>query len=107
MSEAMSTPFWIGPILGGVALASMSAGSSYFVEKETPNIKTLMRDFILGAVIMMLIAQILPESVAKLVIMITSIFSFNSVMKGGSSELISTDIPLTEDVEVRVGVPKF
>ena len=102
MSEA--APVWLAPLLGGCALTAMSASSSYFMKEEAPNVKTISRDFILGAILVLFIMQLVPESVAKLMMIVMSVASFKmtSVKVGGGDIIEASD-----DVEVRVGVPRF
>ena len=102
MSE--SVPVWLAPLLGGCTLTAMSATSSYFMKEEAPSAKTVGRDFILGAILVLLIMQIVPESVSKLMTVVMSVASFKmaSIKMGGGSEPAPS-----EEVEVRVGVPTF
>ena len=114
---------WIGPVLGGVALSIVSTVGNYVVEKKAPQPKAVVRDFILGAILMLLITQILPESTNRLVASILTITAVGKQMAqvGGATLLESvadstTPIPTTlvatppssaEEYEVRVGVPRF
>ncbi len=95
-----------GMILGGVLIMSLSAGSSLFVEKQKPSPKALARDFIVGAVLVALIMQLLPESSEMILgslaaIIPTSLPSLPSI-GGGTGGSAATD-----DMEVQVGVPRF
>ena len=124
MSETPS--MWIGPVLGGVALSIVSTVGNYVVEKKAPQAKAVVRDFILGAILMLLITQILPESTNRLVASILTITPVGThmVQAGGASLLesvadsttpnLSTAVVAapsssssTEEYEVRVGVPRF
>ena len=119
-------PVWIAPILGGITLCAMSSASTYYVEKEVPKAKALARDFLLGAILVLCIMQILPESVANGVAMLlsfTSVFSMKSMIGGGTTNELNTIVqaPIvsppqvyvpdftgsSDDTEVRVGVPRF
>jgi hypothetical protein len=103
-------PSWLAPVLGGVALTAISSSSNYYVSKETPTVKTVGRDFILGAVIVLLIMQLVPESVAKLMTLIISVTSIQLstglTTKGGGAPLLLDPSP-SDEMEVRVGVPRF
>ena len=57
----------VGALLGGTSMSLLSAVGTYAVEKTKPTTKTLSRDFILGAVLLLLILQLLPESTGKLI----------------------------------------
>ena len=86
-------------IIGGVAISAIGAASTKFVEEKAPTIKTLGRDFIIGAVMVAMIIQLLPESSTSLIQFILGLAPltlFNSVQKVVESE-----------EEVKVGVPRF
>lgn len=115
-------PVWIAPFFGGIILTIMSGASSYYVEKQMPKAKAVARDFILGAVLVLCIMQILPESVSKSVAMLLSLSSLFNAKNGilSSQAVVNTldtiqapklSVPDftggTEDVDVRVGVPRF
>jgi hypothetical protein len=92
-----------GMILGGVLIMSLSAGSSLFVEKQKPSPKALARDFIVGAVLVALIMQLLPESsdmiLGSLAAIIPTSLPSLPAMTGGAAA--------ADDMEVKVGVPGF
>ena len=88
-----------GMIMGGVVISSLGAGSTYFLEEKNPNIKSVGRDFIIGAIMVMMILQLLPESSTFLIDYILSLvplFLIKTVQTGGEA-----------DMEVKVGVPRF
>jgi hypothetical protein len=98
----------------------MSAVSSYFMKEEAPTVKTLSRDFILGSILVLFIMQILPDSVTKLMTLLMSLFVFKSSASGGGNIIgdiataigdtattLSTVSSTSNEVEVRVGVPRF
>lgn len=92
-------PLATGMIIGGVAISAIGAASTKFVEEKAPTIKTLGRDFIIGAVMVAMIIQLLPESSTSLIQFILGLAPltlFNSVQKVVESE-----------EEVKVGVPRF
>ncbi len=93
-----------GMILGGILIMSLSAGSTFFVEKQKPSPKALARDFIVGAVLVALIIQLLPESSeavlgALAAVIPTTLPSLPSISGGAGGAI--------EDMEVQVGVPRF
>ena len=108
MSET-SPPMWIGPILGGLSLATLSAGSVYYMDNKLPETKILARDFVLGAVLFLIIMQILPESTSQLIQFACGLVTFRMPtlpkMSGGA-ETTSPELILA-DPEVKVGVPNF
>jgi hypothetical protein len=119
--SSLKTPVWIAPLFGGVALTTMSSVSTYYVEKELPKLKSVARDFILGAVLVLCIMQVLPESVSSSVATLISFMSVfnaktltdttavvNQVVESVSAPTVfAPDFTGSDDTEVRVGVPKF
>jgi len=113
-------PVWIAPVFGGIALCIMSTASTYYVDKELPKGKSIARDFILGAILVLCIMQILPESVANGVAMLlsfSSVFTMKN-MVGGAPTTNETIVSVpavfapdftggSDETEVRVGVPRF
>jgi len=99
----------------------MSSVSTYYVEKELPKIKSVARDFILGAVLVLCIMQVLPESVSNSVATLLSFMSvFNAKTLTDTTAVVnkvveSVSVPAvfapdftgSDDTEVRVGVPRF
>jgi len=119
--SSLKTPVWIAPLFGGVALTTMSSVSTYYVEKELPKLKSVARDFILGAILVLCIMQVLPESVSNSVALLISFMpAFNAKTVIDTSTVVnqvveSVSVPTVfapdftgaDDTEVRVGVPKF
>jgi hypothetical protein len=66
------------------------------------NGKTIGRDVILGIFLFFILFQLLPESTTML---ITAIISFVSVNK--DTIIAELPPPVSDDMEVRVGIPKF
>jgi predicted exporter len=88
----------IGILLGGTLISSLGAGTTYYVEEKRPSTKSVLRDFIIGAVLTLLVFQLLPESSTAA---ITTLGTLLPAMSGGFLTAAN------EDVEVKVGVPKF
>lgn len=86
-----------GMIIGGVLISSLGAGSTYFLEEKKPTVKSLGRDFIIGAIMVMMILQLLPESASFI---IEYIISFVPLSLKAATEVV-------DDMEVKVGVPRF
>ncbi len=120
MSEAMggSSNVIAGALLGGTTMSVLSAAGTYALEKKKPTTKTMARDFILGAVLLLLILQLLPESTGKLIGMITSLVSVPAAATAVSAVSVVSDAAaavvenvvgsgVTDDIEVKVGVPRF
>ena len=88
----------VGILFGGALISSLGAISSYSVEKKQPTMKSVMRDFIIGSVLFLLIMQLLPESSTALLTYLTSFIPFN---------FISSTILQKEELEIQVGMPQF
>ena len=85
----------VGILFGGILISSLGAISTYNFEKKQPTTKSLIRDFIIGSILFVLVMQILPESSTSLITALTSFVT-------------SSVIPVSmDDIEIQVGVPKF
>lgn len=93
-----------GMVLGGVVISSLGAGTLYFLEESQPSVKTVARDFIIGALMMMMILQLLPESSEYMIGLVMSLAPL-SVFSTTSSPVIQAGGE--PEMEVKVGVPKF
>jgi hypothetical protein len=99
-------PLVSGMILGGVLISAIGAGSSLFVEEKRPSAKSLSRDFIIGATMVALIMQILPESSTSTIQFLLGILPLTLFsQKGGAGG--GGDVAVSDDLEVKVGVPGF
>ena len=101
MSEINSSVYLLGAGLGGAALATTSAVGMWFLEKKKPTGKTVGRDFILGAILVVLLLQVVPESTTTL---LSGLLAFVPM---SSSAIMDVTVPAVDEVEVRVGVPRF
>lgn len=89
-------------ILGGVVISSLGAATTHFMEEKEPTVKTVARDFIIGAIMMLMILQLLPESSEYMLGVVMSLvplslFTKAAPQSGGDSS----------EMEVKVGVPNF
>jgi hypothetical protein len=103
-SETPSYIYWVGGGLGAITLASVSAVIMWFAEKKIPTIKTIGRDFILGAILFFLLLQLLPESTMTLV---TSILALTEATVPQANSIVDSVSSVVDDIELRVGVPNF
>jgi len=85
--------YLVGILFGGFLISSLGALSTYNLENKKPTTKSLIRDFIIGSIIFVLIMQLLPESSTSLISTLTS--------------YIPTSVTPSDDIEIHVGVPKF
>jgi hypothetical protein len=91
-------------VLGGVVISSLGAGTLYFLEESQPSVKTVARDFIIGALMMMMILQLLPESSEYMISMVLSLAPLSLFSTAGHAVTQAGGEP---EMEVKVGVPKF
>ncbi len=87
----------MGMVFGGSVISALGASSTYFMEKQKPKLKTILRDFIIGAVLVMMLLQVMPETT-------TSMFQGVSSVISSLPEVSSSSLP---DLEIQTGVPKF
>ena len=74
-------------LLGGTVVSALGGVAEYMKEKEFPSYKSLLRDFLVGAILVLFLLQVVPESMASLVnsLPLLSIPSLGS-MTGGIIE---------------------
>jgi len=111
-ARSMSQSYlWSGVILGGVVISAIGSASTLFVEKKNPSVKSVVRDFLIGAALVGCIIQLLPESSSSLFSALFSILpsgaALSSLVGGGSSTEDGVQGSSGEEQEVKVGVPKF
>ena len=63
----MNATYVYGMLLGGTVVSALGGAAEYWKEKEMPSIKALVRDFLVGAVLVLFLLQIVPESMTSLV----------------------------------------
>lgn len=109
------TPLMAGMALGGVVISALGAATAYYTEKKMPSRKGVMRDFIIGAVMVAMIMQLLPESSTSLVQSFVGMMPAAPALASMLPPLLSSagagDVAgaaaVTEDLEVQVGPPRF
>ena len=97
------TPLVTGMILGGVVISALGAASTHFVEEKKPTVKSLGRDFIIGSIMVAMIMQLLPESTTSIVEFLIALAPLTLFTPGKTTE----SVEIKEEMEVKVGVPKF
>ncbi len=116
MSDVSTAPpYLMGAVLGGTAMSVISASGTYIMEKVRPTAKSLARDFILGAILLSLIMQVLPDSTTRFVgwflSLVPAVASVSSTLEAptGLTSLLPAVTPTlaSDEVEVKVGVPRF
>ncbi len=101
MSEATtSNGMLTGMIFGGAVISALGAGSVYMMEKQKPKLKTILRDFIIGAVLVMMLLQIMPDTAGSI---LDGVSNAVSSLPSVSSSITSA----ASDFEIQTGIPKF
>jgi hypothetical protein len=96
-TPSSSNGMLVGMLFGGSVISALGASSTYFMEKQKPKLKTILRDFIIGAVLVMMLLQVMPETT-------TSVFQGVSNVISSLPEVSSSSL---SDLEIQTGVPKF
>lgn len=55
----------LGIVAGGSLIATLGGVAEYMREKELPSYKSILRDFLIGAVLVVFLLQIMPDSMAN------------------------------------------
>ena len=95
-----SSTLFTGMLLGGGIISCIGAASTYYLEEKAPSAKSLTRDFIIGAAMIAMILQLLPESSEYLIQYAVNLLPLTMLKTIQTGNVES-------DVEVKLGVPKF
>ena len=95
-----SSTLFTGMLLGGVIISTLGAASTYYLEEKAPSAKSVTRDFIIGAAMLAMILQLLPESSEYFITYALSLapLSLLKNIQTGKGD---------PEMEVKLGVPKF
>ncbi len=63
----MNATYIYGMLLGGTVVSALGGAAEYMKEKQMPSYKSLVRDFLVGAVLVLFLLQIVPDSMTSLV----------------------------------------
>jgi hypothetical protein len=107
--STLQPPLVTGMVLGGVLVSALGAGAAVVLEEKQPSVKGIVRDFIIGAVMLLMVFQLLPESATSMVNFLLalaplSLFSASGNTQKGGAE---GESGAPGDLEVKVGVPRF
>lgn len=72
----------LGIVAGGVVISTLGGIAEYMREKEMPGYKSLVRDFLIGAILIIFLLQIMPDSM-------TTVFAFLPSLKGFTDSIPS------------------
>lgn len=97
----MDTSQLLAIALGGTTIATLGSIAEYMKDKQMPRIKGIMRDFIIGSVLTLLLFQLLPESMNEVSQFFPSISSMSSMIPSFPS------VGGALEPELQVGIPKF
>jgi len=92
-------------ILGGVVISAIGAASTKFIEEKNPSARTIGRDFIIGSVMVAMIMQLLPESSTNVVEFVLGLVPLTLFAAG--QKVQAEAVKIEEEMEVKVGVPRF
>ena len=91
----MNTTYIYGMLLGGTVVAALGGAAEYMKEKEMPSYKSVVRDFLVGAILVLFLLQIVPDSMSSLVGSLPALPNLGA-MVGGSM-----------DPDIQVGPARF
>ncbi len=83
-----------------------------FLEEKKPTMKSVSRDFIIGAVMVIMIMQLLPESTSSVIQYLLALAPL-SLFRSAPAAIAESAAGFSgigggsDEVEVKVGVPKF
>lgn len=63
----------MGIVAGGVFVSALGGAAEYLREKEMPSYKGLARDFLIGAVLVVFLLQMIPDSMASVMTFLPSL----------------------------------
>lgn len=93
----MNATYMYGMLLGGTVVSALGGAAEYMKEKEMPSYKSLVRDFLVGAILVLFLLQIIPDS------MTTLVDALPSFPAGSLSSLTGGSI----DPDLQVGPARF
>lgn len=79
----MNATYIYGMLLGGTVVSALGGAAEYMKEKQIPSYKSFIRDFIVGAIMVLFLLQIVPDSMSSLVGSLPALPQLGS-MVGGS-----------------------
>jgi len=84
----------LGIVVGGTLISALGGIAEYMREKEIPSYKSIIRDFLIGAVLVIFLLQIMPDSMASMFAFLPNMKSFLEVVPSTSGGDSGPDIQL-------------
>ena len=75
----------VGIVAGGLFVSALGGVAEYVREKEIPSPKGMVRDFLIGAILVVFLLQIMPDSM-------TTLFAFLPSLKALQSAVPSVEL---------------
>lgn len=90
-----------GIVAGGSLIATLGGVAEYMREKEFPSYKSLLRDFLIGSVLVIFLLQIMPDSMSTM-------FAYLPSLKGIASAVPSVgDLSGDAGPDLQIGPARF
>ncbi len=90
----------LGIVTGGLFVSALGGVAEYVREKEMPSPKGMVRDFLIGAVLVIFLLQIMPDSM-------TSLFAFLPSLKAIQNAVPSVELGGDAGPDLQLGPARF
>ena len=90
----------LGIVTGGLFVSALGGVAEYVREKEMPSPKGMVRDFLIGAVLVIFLLQIMPDSM-------TSLFAFLPSLKAIQNVVPSVELGGDAGPDLQLGPARF
>ena len=78
----MNATYMYGMLLGGTVVSALGGVAEYMKEKQFPSYKSFARDFFVGAILVLFLLQIVPDSMESLVSVLPAFPNLASITSG-------------------------
>lgn len=102
----MMSTYATGMFIGGLVISFLGSVGEYMREKSLPKPKAVARDFIIGAVLVVFLMQILPESMTSLLSYVPTLDNLTSKLPSLSSLTLPSG-SIGDGPELQVGPVRF
>lgn len=89
-----------GIVTGGLFVSALGGIAEYMREKEIPSPKGIVRDFLIGSILVMFLLQIMPDSMM-------SLFAFLPTLKSLQNSVPSVDLGGDAGPDLQLGPARF